>query len=186
MIGLKANIKERLGQNSFGNHFRTTVLFWNACFLLSTLSAHAEVGSFRIVSPVVESRDAVSVTEYMLNTSRRIDRAWSAPRRADDFDDDLPSSSGGLGDLMKGLDDGVKPPPLKRSIVRFTIGKDGTVGLSELTQSSGDSQIDGAAFRAIEYAAPFSRLPDGFNSLTVDYTFRPTESEVKGGSVVRH
>jgi TonB family protein len=150
-------------------------------FLVSTLCVHAEVGSFKVVSPTIAARDCIRITSYMLGTSKRIDSAWSIPLEHDE-DDELSSSPEGFADLLDGPSKAI-PHHSLRSIVRFTIAKDGTVSTPELTQSSGDTRLDGAALTAVQNSAPFARLPDGFSLLTVDYTFRPADSEVTHGSL---
>ena len=72
-----------------------------------------------------------------------------------------------------------KPSSENRSlkvIVSFTINQDGTITEPSIAASSGSSTIDNLALRAVRLAAPFGKLPPGFegNQLDLNCTLIPT------------
>lgn len=61
-------------------------------------------------------------------------------------------------------------------IVSFTIKQDGTISNPSIATSSGNSTLDNLALRAVNLAAPFGKLPPGFdgNQLDLNCTLIPT------------
>ena len=61
-------------------------------------------------------------------------------------------------------------------IVAFTIHQDGTISEPSISSSSGNSTLDNLALRAVKLAAPFGKLPPGFegNRLDLNCTLIPT------------
>ena len=59
--------------------------------------------------------------------------------------------------------------------VVFSIFRDGTISQVSISHGSGQSSLDNLAIRAITLAAPFGKLPAGFDGdqLDVTYTLRP-------------
>ena len=70
------------------------------------------------------------------------------------------------------------PSELKnmKVIVAFTIFIDGSISEPSISRSSGNSTIDNLALRAVKLAAPFGKLPPGFDGdrLDLNSTFNPT------------
>lgn len=67
------------------------------------------------------------------------------------------------------------PPGSRQScLVSFVIQRTGVVAQTELERASGDSLFDQGALRAVQAAAPFPPLPEGFKdpSLSVHVEFR--------------
>ena len=61
-------------------------------------------------------------------------------------------------------------------IVSFTIKQDGTISDPSIATSSGNGTLDNLALRAVKLAAPFGKLPPGFegNQLDLNCTLIPT------------
>ena len=61
-------------------------------------------------------------------------------------------------------------------IVAFTIHQDGTISEPSISSTSGNSTLDNLALRAVKLAAPFGKLPPGFegNRLDLNCTLIPT------------
>jgi protein TonB len=61
-------------------------------------------------------------------------------------------------------------------IVSFTIKKDGSISEPSVATSSGNSTLDNLALRAVKLAAPFGKLPPGFedDQLDLNCTLIPT------------
>jgi periplasmic protein TonB len=61
-------------------------------------------------------------------------------------------------------------------IVAFIIHQDGTISEPSISTSSGNSTLDNLALRAVKLAAPFGKLPPGFdgNQLDLNCTLIPT------------
>lgn len=64
-------------------------------------------------------------------------------------------------------------------VVSFTINKDGTISEPSIGTSSGNSTIDNLALRAVKLAAPFGKLPPGFEGdrLDLNCTLIPTRKQ---------
>ncbi|MBF0419661.1 MAG: energy transducer TonB [Magnetococcales bacterium] len=73
---------------------------------------------------------------YFARLKERIEQAWVYPQRAKNF-----NLSGNL-------------------LVKFTIGRDGSLLGVNLVRSSGETILDNAALNALKTAAPFAPLPD--------------------------
>ena len=79
---------------------------------------------------------------YMMSVQRKLAKAWHPARGAERL---VPK-------------------------LRFKIHKNGTVSHIEILKSTGNSAVDKAAIKAVESAAPFSRLPAG-SPETIDMVF---------------
>jgi TonB family protein len=90
----------------------------------------------------IDRTKVVDFGAYMAALERRIKRNWTPPR--------IPNS--------------------KRVVARFVIARDGTLSHLAIANSSGVANVDQAALKAIEMAAPFPPLPAGADE-TVDIQF---------------
>jgi TonB family protein len=84
-----------------------------------------------------------------------------------------------LNHVMGKLERYWKPTTENRKIkvmVSFTIRQDGTITEPRITSSSGNGTLDNLALRAVKLAAPFGKLPPGFdgNELNLNCTLIPT------------
>jgi TonB family protein len=83
------------------------------------------------------------------------------------------------GDYMKALQRRIMahwfPPKEKETnhvLVQFKVLRNGTVEAFRITQSSGNSEVDDAARKAIEDASPLDPLPPGKDdSVEIQYSF---------------
>jgi TonB family protein len=86
----------------------------------------------------------VDFREYMADLERRIRRAWVPPR--------LPYS--------------------KQVVLIFSISTSGELSNLRLSKSSGVSEVDEAALKAVQNAAPFRQLPKGADDkVDIQFTF---------------
>jgi TonB family protein len=131
---------------------------------------------------------------------QRVDEAMHPPK--------LSSTGGGLeilsdtmgvdfGPYMKGLKDTVqqhwyslmpesaKPPQMRsgKTVVKFTVMRDGSVANLKIEQSSGDEELDRAAYGALAYSSPLAHLPASFagDSLRIraNFFYNPTKVQPK-------
>ena len=60
-------------------------------------------------------------------------------------------------------------------VITFLIFNDGSISGAKVTASSKNQMLDNLALRAVQLAAPFGKLPPGFDGdqLEINYTFRP-------------
>lgn len=71
-------------------------------------------------------------------------------------------------------------PPTKNDkvkvVVNFKIFANGTISEPKITESSGNTNLDNLAVRAVKLAAPFNKLPPGFagNEIELNITLNPT------------
>jgi TonB family protein len=84
-----------------------------------------------------------------------------------------------LNNVQQKLERYWNPTSENRSIkvvVSFTIDKNGAISEPSIRSSSGNSTIDNLALRAVKLAAPFGRLPPGFEGdrLDLNCTLIPT------------
>lgn len=86
---------------------------------------------------------------YFQVLTDRVNAAWRLPPLEDEF------------------------PPTRRTEVMFRIQADGNVDALALRRRSGDAAFDSSALRAVQSAAPFPPLPDGFpeQDLRIVYGF---------------
>ncbi len=64
-------------------------------------------------------------------------------------------------------------------VVRFQIGRDGTVVMCEVVRSSGRPEIDDAALATIRRADPFPEMPEGVDGASMTFTV-PIEFVLRG------
>ena len=84
-----------------------------------------------------------------------------------------------LNNVSQKLERYWKPTTENRSlkvVVSFTIKQDGSITEPSIATSSGNGTLDNLALRAVRLAAPFGKLPPGFegNQLDLDCTLIPT------------
>lgn len=84
-----------------------------------------------------------------------------------------------LNNVQQKLERYWKPTSENRSlkvVVSFTIKQDGSITDPSIATSSGSSTLDNLALRAVKLAAPFGKLPPGFedNQLDLNCTLIPT------------
>ena len=71
----------------------------------------------------------------------------------------------------------------RRSIVTFTINRNGAVSNVRLAQTSGSQQTDSAAISAIQQASPLEPLPAAFPGQSVDIHFTFDLNVARGGQI---
>jgi len=84
-----------------------------------------------------------------------------------------------LNNVQQKLERNWRPTSENRNlkvIVSFTIKQDGTISNPSIATSSGNGTLDNLALRAVKLAAPFGKLPPGFegNQLDLNCTLIPT------------
>ncbi len=84
-----------------------------------------------------------------------------------------------LNNVQQKLERFWNPPSENRSlrvVVSFIIYQDGTISEPSIVNSSGNGTLDNLALRAVKLAAPFGKLPPGFegNRLELNCTLIPT------------
>ena len=80
-----------------------------------------------------------------------------------------------------------KPPKTPYSvevIVAFKISKDGRLLSSQIKKSSGISEVDASALRAVEITAPFRPLPYDYNGQSVDIQMKLNQNAYRNGEKV--
>jgi protein TonB len=76
------------------------------------------------------------------------------------------------------IQDNWRPPTDRKDVstgVSFTIFSDGSISEPRISQSSGDAMLDNLAIKAVQLAAPFPKIPPGYDKeLSMNVTLRPT------------
>ncbi|MBN1128668.1 MAG: TonB family protein [Chitinispirillaceae bacterium] len=85
---------------------------------------------------------------YLANVSQKISRYWNPPSENKDL----------------------------AVVVSFTIFREGTISEPRLHKASGNGTLDNLALRAVQLAAPFGKMPQGFsgNKIELTVTLIPT------------
>jgi TonB family protein len=133
---------------STGPRFLKTVVV----FMLIANGVPAFFPKFDSTSPISQSQPAAKVDQgkaidfgpYMADVQRRIKHTWSPPKAGQS----------------------------RHIVVSFRISKDGHLAYLHLEKSSGASLADQAALKAVEFAAPFRKPPEGApDPLCIEFSF---------------
>ncbi len=82
-----------------------------------------------------------------------------------------------------------KPPISKNSrktVVLFTVAKDGSIVKSDIVKSSGNKEMDKSSLTAINVSAPFNRLPEEYTGDEVDIQFTFDYNFIKSDTKTKH
>ncbi|WP_218079822.1 TonB family protein [Anthocerotibacter panamensis] len=93
--------------------------------------------------PGIDSAQDVDFGPYMNQLQRRVKRAWFAPEQSNS----------------------------RRTVLRFTIERNGQVSELKVSRSSGNATSDQAAIDAVRRAAPFPPLPSAYRGDEIEITF---------------
>ncbi len=77
-----------------------------------------------------------------------------------------------------------KTPYSVEVIVAFKISKDGRLLSSQIKKSSGISEVDASALRAVEITAPFRPLPYDYNGQSIDIQMTLSQNAYRNGEKV--
>ncbi len=95
-------------------------------------------------SASVDTRESPDFGRYMAELQRRIKRSWYPPKHSEKL----------------------------RTIVTFSVSRDGTMSNLQILHSATLANYDDAAIKAVQSAAPFSSLPSGSPpSVDIEFTF---------------
>jgi TonB family protein len=83
------------------------------------------------------------------------------------------------------MPESAKPPVMKsgKTVINFTVMRDGRVEYVKIEQSAGDVALDRAAYGALVYSSPLATLPASFagDSLRIraNFFYNPTKVQTK-------
>lgn len=113
-------------------------------------------------------------TEPFIRKSNKIDNLSSKNNESHNTNEAKPDFAPYIKEIQIKIKRNWNPPERKeaaKTIVLFKITRDGRLISVKILKSSGNSDIDISATRAIERAAPFNPLPAEYKGLTVDIQF---------------
>jgi TonB family protein len=102
----------------------------------------------------IDAAQDVDFGPYMAELQRRVKRNWIPPEQGNS----------------------------RRSVLRFSISRNGEISNLRVGKSSGNADSDAAAMDAVRRAAPFRSLPAGYKGRTIDIQFT-FDINVFGGDI---